>query len=213
MVSAGAVCIDKYEVSVWDAPTGGNQLGVTGDDYSCDDNGSGCADIYARSVAGVTPSAYITWFQAQQALANVGKRLPTNAEWQQAATETPDTGVSDNGTSDCRTNSGGSAVATGSRSACVSRFGANDMAGNLWEWVGDWDEEASIGACNTWPTVDFGTDTACVGRGMEAGSSRFPGALIRGGGFISSTGAGAFAVVGTVKPSFSDNATGFRGAR
>ncbi|MPZ91072.1 MAG: hypothetical protein GEU68_05495 [Actinobacteria bacterium] len=52
--------------------------GVSSDDYPCNDNGQNCkGKIYARSVAGVTPSRYITWFQAQQALANSGKRLPT----------------------------------------------------------------------------------------------------------------------------------------
>lgn len=29
MVSAGSVCIDRYEVSVWSSPTGGTQYGVS----------------------------------------------------------------------------------------------------------------------------------------------------------------------------------------
>jgi hypothetical protein len=82
MVRAGAVCIDKYEASVWSSPTGGTQYGVNSDNYPCNNNGQDCkGKIFARSVAGVTPSRYITWFQAQQALANSGERLPTNAEW------------------------------------------------------------------------------------------------------------------------------------
>src|SRR5262245_31109443 len=94
MVAAGAVCIDKYEVSVWSSPTGGTQYGATADDYPCGDDGQDCkagtaGEIYARSVPGVTPSRFITYFQAQAALANVGKRLPSNAEWQQAAAGTP----------------------------------------------------------------------------------------------------------------------------
>ena len=67
-------------------------------DYApCADNGQNCADdIFAVSLAGVTPSARITWFQAQAACANAGKRLPTNAEWQVAVAGTPDPGP-DNG--------------------------------------------------------------------------------------------------------------------
>src|SRR5438874_617328 len=86
---------------------GGTQYGVSSADYPCLANGNDCkGKIYARSVAGVTPSRSITWFQAQQALANSGKRLPTNAEWQQAAAGTPDPGASP-GVQDCNTNSVG----------------------------------------------------------------------------------------------------------
>ncbi|MGH8477343.1 MAG: SUMF1/EgtB/PvdO family nonheme iron enzyme, partial [Methylococcales bacterium] len=63
MVKVGPLCVDAYEASVWNTPAGA---------------------IYARSEAGETPSGKITWFQAQQACVNAGKRLPTNAEWQMA---------------------------------------------------------------------------------------------------------------------------------
>ena len=102
MVKVGSFCIDKYEASVWSSPKGGTQYGVSSDDYPCNDNGQNCSNIYARSVPGVKPARYITWFQAQQALANSGKRLPSNAEWQEAVRGTPDAGP-DNGTTDCNT--------------------------------------------------------------------------------------------------------------
>ena len=83
---------------------GATQLGTSGDDYApCADSGQNCTDdIYAVSLPGVTPSAFITWFQAQQACTNAGKRLPTNAEWQAAVAGTPDPGP-DDGTTDCNT--------------------------------------------------------------------------------------------------------------
>lgn len=112
MVKVGPICVDKYEASVWSNPDGtGAQYGikaaaeytdsVTGqlvrpaDDYPCKDNGNDCSasaahPIYAISKKGVVPSRYATWFQAQQACANSGKRLLTNAEWQMAAAGTPD---------------------------------------------------------------------------------------------------------------------------
>jgi hypothetical protein len=208
MVSAGAVCIDKYEVSIWSAAEGGTQ--ITGA-IPCNVNGQNCTNIFARSVSGVTPRANITWFQAQQALANVGKRLPTNADWQQAVAGTPDPGT-DNGTSDCNVSPAGVGVVnTGSRSSCVSSFGANDMVGNLDEWVADWDEQT--GGCANWPAMDFGTDLTCLGRAEGQASTRFPGALIRGGDFVSGTDAGPFAVFGGVLPSSSDVTIGFRGGR
>ena len=64
-------------------------LGITGD-YPCSYTGNDCTTIYAVSIPGVLPSANITWFQAQQACGNAGKRLLTNAEWQMAAAGTPD---------------------------------------------------------------------------------------------------------------------------
>src|SRR5262245_26067133 len=111
-VLAGAICLDTYEASVWRVPDptdtnallvakirqgtaseadlaagGATQLGVAGDDYApCLNSGQNCADdIYAVSLRGVLPSEDITWFQAQEACANAGKRLPNNAEWQMGA--------------------------------------------------------------------------------------------------------------------------------
>ena len=201
MVKVGSVCVDRYENSIWDAPTGGNQ--ITGA-IPCAPNGQDCTNIYARSVAGVTPTATITWFQAQQALANSGKRLPTNAEWQMAVAGTPDS-------TDCNVSTG-SLANTGANAACLSDWDANDMVGNLWEWVADWDEEAL--ACATWPGPGFGDDTTCLGRASGEPSTRRPGALLRGGDFRSGTSAGGpFAVSGISEPSDSDVTIGFRGAR
>jgi Sulfatase-modifying factor enzyme 1 len=200
MVKAGSVCIDKYENSIWTARTGGTR--ITGA-IPCAANGQNCkGKIFARSVAGVTPRANITWFQAQQALANSGKSLPTNAEWQQAVAGTPE--------GQCNT-SDGVVRATGSFTGCVSDWGAYDMVGNLWEWVGDWDEQAGS-SCANW-SAGFGGDLTCLGRGSGEASTHFPGALVRGGGFDLGVNAGPFSVDGRVPPSASLSDFGFRGAR
>jgi len=230
-VVSGTVCMDKYEASVWRVPnpTGANkglvkkiqagtatagaltaggaaELGVVGADYApCTDRAqTGCEDIYAVSLPGVVPSAYITWFQAQQACKNAGKRLPTNAEWQTAVAGTPDPGP-DNGMTDCNTDSAHAAVTTGSRSSCVSADGAFDMVGNLGEWVADW--VPSSGCGGVWSGSD---DYQCL---AGAAGTHEPGALWRGGQFKYGTRAGPLTVFGNVQPSSQSYAGGFRCAR
>jgi formylglycine-generating enzyme required for sulfatase activity len=93
--------------------------------------------LYAASIPGVLPSTALSWFQADQACAAVGKRLLTNLEWQVASASTPDAGALDDGATSCATNTE-EPVATGSRSACVSAWGVRDQVGNVGEWVGLW---------------------------------------------------------------------------
>jgi hypothetical protein len=234
-VKVGNVCIDTYEASVWRVPTptttnkslvakiqqgkataadlatgGATQLGLVFGDYApCADSGQNCVnDIYAVSLPGVIPSAYATWFQAQQACTNAGKRLPSNAEWQAAVAGTPDPGE-DNGTTDCNTASVFTAVNTGSRSSCVSARGAFDMVGNLYEWVADWVPRST--ACGTWSAgVSPTGDDQCLAGAATTGE---PGALRRGGNLASGPGAGPLAVIGEGPPSFVSGSIGFRCAR
>jgi formylglycine-generating enzyme required for sulfatase activity len=231
-VVAGTVCLDKYEESVWRVPAptatnvslvrkiqlgrvtqadlmagGATQLGTTSDDYApCTGNGQSCVnDIYAVSLPSVIPSAFITWFQAQEACANSRKRLPTNAEWQVGANGTPDP-VSDNGTTDCNTATN-SVSPTGSRSMCVSARGAFDMVGNLDEWVADWVPLST--SCPNWGS--FSDDFMCLAGASTTGNG--PGALMRGGHFFSGRIAGPLTVFGTFEPSRLAEIVGFRCAR
>ena len=207
MVKVGPTCIDRYEDSVWSKPNGGTQYGTSSADYPCNANGNDCkGKIFARSVAGVTPSRFITWFQAQQALANSGKHMPTSAEWQQAAAGTPDPGSSP-APQDCNTSST-AAVATGSRANCVSSWGAYDMVGNAEEWVADWVAE-SPSSCPGWGS--FSDDSMCLSGAST--TSTGPGALVRGGHFASGTAAGTFAVIAIPRPFDFFGTLGFRGAR
>jgi hypothetical protein len=238
-VVSGTVCMDKYEASVWRIPdptgvnkklvskvqkgtakladlqaAGATQLGTTGDNYApCTDNGqTSCSDIFAVSLPGVTPSSYITWFQAQQACKNSRKRLPSNAEWQAAVAGTPDPepalGPGDtDGPTDCNTKGALIVVATGSRSSCVSNDGAFDMVGNLSEWVADWVPLST--ACPGWG--GFSNDSMCFSGADTTGG---PGALLRGGHFFHlGSFAGPLAVDGSFPPSASFYYVGFRCAR
>ena len=232
-VLAGTVCLDTYEASVWRVPNptttnaslvrkiqlgratradltagGATQLGTASDDYApCTNNGQNCAnDIYAVSLPSEIPSAFITWFQAQEACANAGKRLPTNAEWQVGANGTPDPGP-DNGTTDCNTASDGLSL-TGARSSCVSARGAFDMVGNLAEWVADWVPQSTM--CPGW--ASFSNDDMCLAGASTTQNS--PGALVRGGAFASLGGplAGPLAVR-DFPPFHTNSFIGFRCAR
>ena len=92
---------------------------------------------------------------------------------------------------------------TGTNPACISRFGANDMVGNLWEWVADWDEESDGCATNT-----FGSDATCFG---DAGTpTRVPAMLTRGGFYGAGTRAGPFAADAGVQGRIARLGQGFR---
>ncbi len=220
MVPVGPLCVDKYEASVWPNPDGPNgldpQLGIMLDDYTtCNDNGNDCKDkIFALSIENVTPSRFITWFQAQQACANSGKRLLTNAEWQMAAAGTPDPGDIDTGFDECNVSFANNPVDTGSRASCISNWLVHDMVGNVWEWVADW-TQGSMSNIDATAGLTYEDDrlirvNPAVNQG---GGQNFPAALIRGGRFGLGTDAGAFAMNASLAPSFEAGSIGFRCGR
>ena len=217
LVRVGSSCIDKYEASVWNAPIASSattQYGISVDDYPCSDNGNDCSSthpIYARSVSGVTPSGFITWFQAQQACAMSGKRLITNAEWQMAAAGTPDPGIADNSSSTCATNSDLSS--TGSRGSCYSNWSVHDIVGNLWEWVADWMQDNSGSNAGDISSATYGNDGIYGMDDASPETNHFPAALKRGGYWNSGTAAGGFAMDGMLGPSESSSNIGFRCGR
>jgi len=220
MVKVGPLCVDVFEASVWSNPDGtGIQYGTASDNYptgvtAFPDSGNWTGKVYALSMPGKFPATYITWFQAQQACALSDKRLLTNAEWQMAAAGTPDPGTDDLPT-DCNITPATGKLTTGSRSACVSKWGIVDMVGNVSEWVADWiqgynSDNWNTGAITTDP---YGNSDAIIGINEGLPADGFPVALIRGGDFNSNAGAGVFAMDATHGPSFSQNLIGFRCAR
>jgi formylglycine-generating enzyme required for sulfatase activity len=148
MVHVGDFWIDRYEVTVFDAPTcAGAPLGDVEGDWPAGfpENGNWETKLYACSVSGGNPSRFLTWYSAQQACAAMGKQLCTNSEWQAAAAGTHDPGDHD-GTwgGACHTaglaarQTGNAGNAPGETGSCISVWGMEDAIGNVWEWVADW---------------------------------------------------------------------------
>lgn len=239
-VQVGPACVDKYESSVWAIPSarreliarvrqgtatladlnagGAVQLGLVKGDLAkggCPATGNRCRSVYAVSLPGVKPAAFVNWFQAVAIARNAHKRLLTNQEWQAAAFGTPDPGNAP-GSSDCNTASAGITL-TGSRSRCISDVGAFDMVGNLWEWIADLVPLSTACVKPLFASKDFN----CV---AGASNSEGPGAVFRGGGFdnglAAGEAAGVFTIDGTVQPIYphgwpfpAGNTTGFRSGR
>lgn len=230
MVRVGPLCVDKYEASVWSSPAGGTQHGAGSDNIPCLNNGNDCSigaanPVFARSVEGVIPAANVTWFQAQQACANSGKRLLTNAEWQMAAAGTPDPGGLGEDTANYCNTFSGERAATGSSlngtEPCLSNWGVSDMVGNVNEWTADW--MAGTGS-NTGTEAgndnrhneEYGLDSSLgIQRAPQPFSegSKFPAAIYRGGGYGAHDSAGVFLINAAWSPALAVDSVGFRCAR
>jgi formylglycine-generating enzyme required for sulfatase activity len=101
---------------------------------------------------------------------------------------------------DCDT-SNDSAVATGSRAACVSEDGVFDMVGNLEEWVADWVPQVTRCA-----SANAGAGPTTIGLELVDAAGE-PGVLLR----ASSPGKPFNPVI--VGPTYAVGSVGFRCAR
>ena len=225
-----AFWIDRYEASVWSHADGtGQQYGIpTAVDYpsSFPANGQYTLPLYALSIAQVIPSASLTWFQAVAACDASGKRLVNRQEWLRAAKGTIDPGASDGTDGTCFTNGvqggqAGQARMTGAGTRCRSSAGAEDMVGNMWEWIDEWyaglglRANGTFAGINTWPGSLFASDIT-VNIASQARTTDdtegvgLPAAASRGGSWGNLTFAGLFALDLMSSPDYQQNGNGFR---
>jgi len=146
------------------------------------------------------PVVHMSWYDASAYCAWAGGRLPTEAEWEKAASSQenlkyPWGDAAPNCSLANYKGCIGGTKPVGQYPAGASPYGALDMVGNVWEWTADW-------YSNTYYNVSPDTNT----QGPPDGTHR----VLRGGSWASTTS--ELPVSGRFRnlPTYTDDNDGFR---
>ena len=142
--------IDRYEVTVERYERCVRDGGCSQDHFLTADDVGSCN--YGNGQRSEHPMNCVSWYGMEEYCTWVGKRLPTEAEWEKAARGTDGRtypwgearptcsyAVMDDGGDGCGK---GSTWPVGSKSKGVGPYGSHDLSGNVWEWCEDWYDEA-----------------------------------------------------------------------
>jgi Uncharacterized conserved protein len=146
------------------------------------------------------PVVCVTWFQAQQYCRSIGKKLPSEAQWENAALASRDVdyawGNEWPDAARCTEPSENKPKPVGS--FAPHPWGLYDMTGNVWEWVSD-----------HYQPDYYSTSEPADPQGADAGQYR----VIRGGGWYSNAQQLRIKNRHWFEPNFGEVSIGFRCAK
>jgi len=152
IVALGSYLIDKTEVTQREYR---HVMGKFASDYS------GCMEC---------PVENVSWYDAMDYAKKIGKRLPTEAEWEFAARGGKNYNNSNSFSGSNKINDVAWFLANTDSKQPVGKkkpneLGIYDMSGNVWEWCSDWyhDDYFQIASKNNPQGPDYGTERVVRG--------------------------------------------------